>query len=81
MSSTDDFRMITFNDILRAGGIDADTARVKLLRHIETRNRIDVHYVWRNQRELFEAWQARQSDDFFNGTPAGFRRSSAGAKP
>lgn len=58
--------MITFNDILRAGGIEPDVARVKLLRHIETRNRIDVHDVWRYQRELFEAWQSRQLDDFFN---------------
>lgn len=67
VSSTGDVRVITFNDILRAGGIDPDAARVKLLRHIETRNRIDVHDVWRNQRGLFEAWQARQWDDFFNG--------------
>ena len=67
MSSADDFRVITFNHFMRAGGIEPDVARVKLLRHIETRNRIDVHDVWRNQRELFEAWQARQRDDFFNG--------------
>ena len=30
VSSTDDFRVITFNDILRAGGIDPGVARVKL---------------------------------------------------
>jgi hypothetical protein len=65
VSSTSEFRVITFNDILRAGGIEPDATRVKLLRHIETRNRIDVHDMWRNQRELFEAWQARQWDDFF----------------
>jgi hypothetical protein len=67
VTRTDEFRVITFNDILRAGGIEPDVTRVKLLRHIETRNRIDVHDVWRNQRELFEAWQARQRDNFFNG--------------
>ncbi len=67
MTRTDELRVITFNDILRAGGIEPDVTRVKLLRHIETRNRIDVHDVWRNQRELFEAWQARQWDTFFNG--------------
>lgn len=80
MSSADGFRVITFNDILRAGGIEPDVARVKLLRHIETRNRIDVHDVWRNQRELFEAWQARQRDDFFNGVAyvASFVVSRAG---
>lgn len=80
MSNTDDFRVITFNDILRAGGIDPDASKVKLLRHIETRNRIDVHDVWRNQRELFEAWQARQLDDFFNGVDyvASFVVSRAG---
>ncbi|MDO8730990.1 MAG: hypothetical protein Q7L55_00205 [Actinomycetota bacterium] len=66
MTSTDGFRAITFNDILRAGGIETDVSRVKLLRHIETRNRIDVHDVWRYRRELFEAWQSRQLDDFFN---------------
>ena len=67
MSSTDEFQVITFNDILRAGGIEPDVARVKLLRHVETRNRIDIHDLWRNQRELFEGWQALQWDDFFNG--------------
>jgi hypothetical protein len=67
LSSTGEFRVITFNDILRAGGIEPDVTRVKLLRHIETRNRIDVHDMWRNQRELFEAWQSRQWDDFFTG--------------
>lgn len=66
VTSTDGFRAITFNDILRAGGIETDVSRVKLLRHIETRNRIDVHDVWRYRRELFEAWQSRQLDDFFN---------------
>lgn len=72
--------MITFNDILRAGGIEPDLARVKLLRHIETRNRIDVHDVWRHQRERFEAWQARQSDGFFDGVDyvASFVVSRAG---
>ena len=80
MSSTDNFRMITFNDILRAGSIEPDVTRVKLLRHIETRNRIDVHDVWRSRRELFEAWQARQWDDFFNGVDyvASFVVSRAG---
>jgi hypothetical protein len=67
LSSTGEFRVITFNDILRAGGIEPDVTRVKLLRHIETRNRIDVHDMWRNLRELFEAWQYRQWDDFFTG--------------
>ncbi len=46
LSSAEQFRPITFNDILRAGGIEPDVARVKLLRHVETRNRIDVHDVW-----------------------------------
>jgi hypothetical protein len=78
--STDGFRLITFNDVLRVGGIDPDIARVKLLRHIETRNRVDVHDVWRHQRERFEAWQARQLDDFFNGVDfvASFVVSRAG---
>jgi hypothetical protein len=67
VTDVDGFRVITFNDILRAGGIEPDVTRVKLLRHIETRNRIDVHDVWRNQRELFEAWQSRQWDVFFDG--------------
>lgn len=67
MTRADELRVITFNDILRAGGIEGDVTRVKLLRHIETRNRIDVHDVWRNQREVFEAWQARQWDNFFKG--------------
>jgi hypothetical protein len=65
VSSTYGFRTITFNDILRAGGIDPDIARVKLLRHVEKRNQIEVHDVWRSERELFEAWQSRQPDDFF----------------
>jgi hypothetical protein len=80
VSSTDGFRMITFNDILRTGGIEPNVARVKLLRHIETRNRIDVHDLWRNQRGLFEAWQARQLGDFFNGVDyvASFVVSRAG---
>lgn len=59
------FRMITFNDILRAGGIDPAVTKVKLLRHIETRNKVDVHDVWRHQRDVFEVWQSRQLDDFF----------------
>jgi len=80
VSGTDEFRAITFNDILRAGGIEPDATKVKLLRHIETRNRIDIHDVWRNQRALFEAWQARQWDDFFNGVDyvASFVVSRAG---
>lgn len=80
VSSAAGFRAITFNDILRAGGIDPDIARVKLLRHVETRNRIDVHDVWRHQRERFEAWQARQRDDFFSGVAfvASFVVSRAG---
>lgn len=45
MSGTGEFRVITFNDILRVGGIEPEASRVKLLRHIETRNRIDVHDV------------------------------------
>lgn len=80
MTGTDEFRVITFNDILRAGGIDPDVTKIKLLRHVETRNRIDVHEVWRHQRELFESWQARQWDDFFTGVDyvASFVVSRAG---
>lgn len=66
-TSTGEFRVITFTDIIRAGGIDPDVTKIKLLRHVETRNRIDVHEVWRHQREVFESWQARQRDDFFTG--------------
>ena len=80
MTGTDQFRVITFNDVLRVGGIDPDVAKIKLLRHVETRNRIDVHEVWRHQRELFDSWQARQSDDFLAGVDyvASFVVSRAG---
>lgn len=65
MTATNEFRLIAFNDVLRAGGINPDVMKTKLLRHVENRNRIDVHDVWRHQRALFESWQARQWDNFF----------------
>jgi hypothetical protein len=63
--------VITFNDILRAGGLDPDRARVKMLRHTLTaqkRGRRQILELWRSDRALVEAYQARQNDDFFVGT-------------
>ena len=55
--------MITFNDVLRAGG--ADPSRVKLLRHTVTGRQ--VLELWRADRPLVEGYQRRQRVGFFDG--------------
>ncbi|RKS80649.1 hypothetical protein CLV35_0238 [Motilibacter peucedani] len=55
--------MITFNDILRAGGVDP--SRVKLLRHTEKGQQLLE--LWRANRPLVEAYQSRQKTGFLDG--------------
>lgn len=55
--------MITFNDVLREGGVDP--AKVKLLRH--TVRGKQIHEIWRSDRGLVEAYQSRQKSMFFDG--------------
>ena len=55
--------MITFNDVLRAGG--AEPSRVKLLRHTVTGRQ--MLELWRADRSLVEGYQCRQKVGFFDG--------------
>ena len=54
--------MITFNEVLRAGGVEP--GRVKMLRHT-TKGR-QVLELWRADRTLVEEYQRRQKLGFFN---------------
>jgi len=63
--------VITFNDVLRAEGVDPDVRRVKMLRHTlkaKERGRQQIHDIWRLDRTAFEEYQRRQQDDFFTRT-------------
>jgi hypothetical protein len=55
--------VITFNDVLRNGGVDP--AGVKMLRH--TVKGKQILEVWRTNRYLAEAYQNRQKATFFDG--------------
>ena len=55
--------MITFNDVLRVGGIDP--AKVKMLRH--TVKGKQILEIWRADRALAESYQSRQMSTFFDG--------------
>ena len=55
--------MITFNDVLRDGGVDP--AKVKMLRH--TVRGKQILEIWRSDRALAEAYQRRQKAAFFKG--------------
>lgn len=55
--------MITFNDVLREGGVDP--AKVKMLRH--TVRGQQILEVWRADRALVEGYQCRQKPTFFDG--------------
>lgn len=55
--------MITFNDVLRDGGIDS--TKVKMLRH--TVKGKQILEIWRSERALVEAYQSRQGPKFFDG--------------
>lgn len=55
--------MITFNDVLREGGVDP--AKVKMLRH--TVKGKQILEVWRADRALVEGYQSRQRPHFFDG--------------
>jgi hypothetical protein len=69
--------VITFNDVLREGGVDP--AKVKMLRH--TVKRKQILEVWRADRALVEGYQCRQKPAFFNEVThaACFLVSRAGA--
>lgn len=54
--------MITFNDILQAGGVDP--AKVKMLRH--TVKGYQILEIWRSNRALAEEYQRRQGAGFFD---------------
>jgi hypothetical protein len=55
--------LITFNDVLQQGGVEP--TRVKLLRH--TVKGKQILEIWRSNRALAEAYQARQKAGFFDG--------------
>lgn len=55
--------MITFNEILLAGGVDA--SKVKMLKH--SVKGVHILEVWRADRAQFEEYQRRQKVGFFDG--------------
>lgn len=57
--------MLTIQDLLRKRGLNPDTDKAKLVRHKESKRKIDLYDLYRNEREKFLFYQKTQwADDY-----------------